>query len=186
MLRRRTASSGCVRCYSDSHLSGHVMRHTSKICRRSAALAVGTLLLASVPGVLAARGQRPMPTLVAHAARSLNATDTAHLRFVRSSGSRLLDEGTASGTLPGRMRANVDVGATISGTFTLTIHGGKITGHGSATPRGAGEYESFSGSLVVTGGTGRYAHAHGHAGLYGTFDRNNYALVVQTTGTLHY
>ena len=28
--------------------------------------------------------------------------------------------------------------------------------------------------------------AHGTAGLYGTFDRANYAFVVQTTGTLLY
>ena len=119
-------------------------------------------------------------------AHALETTDTAHLRYVRSSGSLLLDEGTASGTLPGRMRASVNVGATISGTFTVYIHSGTITGHGSAIPHGSGVYESFAGSLVVTGGSGRYERASGRARLYGTFDRDNYALVVQTAGTLHY
>jgi hypothetical protein len=122
----------------------------------------------------------------ARAAQVLSAADTARLHYVHSSGSLLLDEGSASGTLPGKMRAKVNITATISGTFTIYIHGGTITGHGSATPHGSGTYESFSGSLTVTGGSGRYSHARGHAGLYGTFDRNNYALVVQTTGTLHY
>jgi len=122
----------------------------------------------------------------AHAARTLKATDTAHLHYVSASGSTLLEEGTATGTLPGKMRASVNVGATISGTFTFYIHGGSIKGHGEAKPKGSGVYESFAGSVTVKGGTGRYAHAHGHTGLYGTFDRNNYALVIQTTGTLSY
>jgi hypothetical protein len=78
------------------------------------------------------------------------------------------------------------VGATFTGSFTIYTHGGSIRGHGSANPHGSGVYESFAGSLVATGGTGRYTHAHGRAGLYGTFNRNNYALLVQTTGTLLY
>lgn len=84
------------------------------------------------------------------------------------------------------MRAHVDVGATFMGSFTISARGGSITGHGTAIPHGSGTYESFAGSLVVNGGSGRYAHAHGHAGLYGTFDRDTYAFVVQTTGTLLY
>jgi hypothetical protein len=122
----------------------------------------------------------------AHAAHVLNATDTAHLRYVSSSGSLLFDEGDATGTLPGSMRVHLDLGTTFTGTFTIYTSGGSIEGHGSATPHGSGTYESFSGSLTVTGGSGRYAHAHGHGGLYGTFDRDNYALVIKTTGSLTY
>jgi hypothetical protein len=58
---------------------------------------------------------------------------------------------------------------------------------GSATikqpPR---RYESFRGSLTVTGGSGRYAHARGRAGLYGVYDRKTGNLTVQTTGRLTY
>jgi hypothetical protein len=122
----------------------------------------------------------------AHAARALKATDTAKLRYVSASGSLLLEEGKATGTLPGKMRASVNVGATISGSFTIDTKGGTIKGHGEATPHGAGVYESFAGSITVTGGSGRYAHARGHTGLYGTFDRNTYALTIQTTGTFSY
>ena len=122
----------------------------------------------------------------ARAARTLKATDSAHLRYISASGSLLYEEGKASGTLPGSMRVHFDVGATFSGSFTIYTHGGTITGHGTATPHGAGVYESFSGSLVVTRGSGRYAHAHGRAGLYGTFNRDTYGLVVQTTGALIY
>jgi hypothetical protein len=123
----------------------------------------------------------------AHAARMLNATDTAHLRYVHSSGAELFETGTATGTLPGSMQADVTIGPTISGSFTIDVSGGgTIRGHGTATLHGSGTYESFGGSLTATGGSGRYAHAHGHAGLYGTFDRKTYALVIQTTGRLSY
>jgi hypothetical protein len=119
-------------------------------------------------------------------ARSVKATDTGHLHYVSASGSLLLEEGRASGTLPGSMRVHLNVGVTLSGNFTIYTRGGTIKGRGSATPHGSGVYESFAGSLIATGGTGRYAHAHGHAGLYGTFNRNTYALTIQTTGTLSY
>jgi hypothetical protein len=124
----------------------------------------------------------------AHEARTLSATDTAKLHYLPPAhGSRLYEEGTATGTLPGRMQAHVEVGPTTSGSFTIYVRGGgTIKGHGTATMHGSGIYESFSGALVVTGGTGRYAHAHGRAGLYGTFDRKTYALLVQTTGRLAY
>jgi hypothetical protein len=122
----------------------------------------------------------------AHAARTVVATDTAHLHYVSSSGSLLLEEGSASGMLPGHMRARTDVGPTVSASFTLYGRGWSLRGHGSATPHGSGRYESFGGSLVVTGGSGRYAHARGHAGFYGTFDRKTYAMVIQTTGRLSY
>src|ERR1700691_5273404 len=128
-------------------------------------------------------GACAVPALAAHA---LKATDTAHLRYISASGSLLIEEGKATGTLPGNMKVHFDVGATFSGSFTIYAKSGSISGHGSAVPHGSGIYESFAGSLTVTGGSGRYAHARGQARLYGTFDRNSYALLVQTVGTLRY
>jgi hypothetical protein len=122
----------------------------------------------------------------AHAAHVLKASDTAHLHYVSASGSLLFDEGKAAGTLPGAMRVHLNLGTTFTGSFTINASGGSIEGHGSATPHGSGTYESFSGTLTVTGGTGRYVHARGRGGLYGTFDREDYALVIKTTGSLTY
>ena len=157
---------------------------------RNVRAAVAAVLLAAALGAASigstALASAAVGPLRAHAAHALKATDTAHLHYVRSSGSMLLDEGSATGTIPGRMRASVEVGATISGTFVLYLHGGTISGHGSAIPHGSGVYESFKGTLVVTGGSGRYRHAHGRANLYGTFNRSSYALLVQTAGTLRY
>jgi hypothetical protein len=82
--------------------------------------------------------------------------------------------------------AKCNLGATFLANVTITTHAGIIRGHGTATPHASGIYESFSGTLTITGGTGRYAHAHGHAGLYGLFNRRTYNLIVQTTGTLSY
>jgi hypothetical protein len=122
----------------------------------------------------------------AHAASTLNITDTAKLHYTGGSGSLLHESGSATGTLPGSMKAVCNIGAVLTTNFTITTPAGTIKGHGTGTPHGSGTYESFAGTLVATGGTGRYAHAHGRAGLYGTFDRKNYALTVQTTGKLSY
>jgi hypothetical protein len=155
---------------------------------RSSAAAAGLLLIACVwPSTAAKASTRPS---YAKAARTANVTDTAKLHYIRTShaGSRalLLEEGTAKGALPGKMRATCGIETTFTASFTLYLHGGTIVGHGTATPHGSGTYESFAGKLTVTGGTGQYNHAHGHANLYGTFNRQTYALVVQTTGTLAY
>lgn len=129
-------------------------------------------------------GARHSP--LAHTASTLKITDTAAMHYTGGSGSLLHESGSASGTLPGSMKATCNIGATLSTSFTIYASGGTITGHGTATPHGSGAIESFAGTLVATGGTGRYAHARGHAGLYGTFNRRNYALTVQTTGKLSY
>jgi hypothetical protein len=158
--------------------------------RRGIGAACGAALLASAAaaalttGSAAASGVGRPPT--ARAAHALKATDTAKLHYVSAAGSELIEQGKAVGTIPGTMHAQVEVGATISGNFTISTRGGSIKGHGVASPHGGGIYESFAGTVTVTGGTGRFAHAHGQTGLYGTFDRNTYALTIQTTGTLSY
>lgn len=131
---------------------------------------------------IAAAGFAP----ASRAAHSLRASDEAHLRYISASGATLYEIGRANGTLPGSMRVHMRIAAVFSGNFTIYAAGGTISGHGTATPHGSGVYESFSGSLRVTGGSGRYRHAAGTARLYGTFNRNSYALLIQTQGTLRY
>ncbi len=154
---------------------------------------ISLLAIASYPTSTSAatpnRDKRTGDALSAHMSRLLKAIDEAQMHYVkhRSSSSRLFEEGTARGTIPGNMSAYCDLGATFAADFTIYTNGGTIDGHGTATPHaGGGLYESFAGTLTLTGGTGRYAHAHGRAGLYGTFNRRTYALTVQTTGSLSY
>lgn len=119
----------------------------------------------------------------AQSARSLSVNDTAHLTYRKSSG---LEEGTATGTLPGSVKIHFEIGPPVKATFTISTPRGSISGAGTATLHSAGLYASFGGTITVTHGTGRYAHAHGHGGLYGVVNRHTYALTVQTTGSLSY
>ncbi len=121
-----------------------------------------------------------------HAPRTLNATDTAHLHYLKSSGSLLLEEGSATGALSGIVKVQLNVGATVIASFTINTHNGSIVGHASGAVHGTGLYASFGGTMTVTHGTGHYTHAHGHGGFYGVINRHTYALTVQTTGTLSY
>jgi hypothetical protein len=125
-------------------------------------------------------------TVRASAARTLRGTETGHLHLARASGTLLYEEGPATGPLRGHMVAHLKVGATFSGSFSVYTRDGSIAGHGTASPRGSGRYKSFAGTLTLIGGSGRYAHVRGHAGLYGTFDQRTDNLVVQTTGSLTY
>jgi hypothetical protein len=127
------------------------------------------------------------PTSTAGEAHGVIAgNDDASLHLVRASGSTLFEEGSAQGTLPGSMRARLHVGATFSGSFVISTPNGTIEGRGSATPHGGGRIESFAGTAHIVGGTGRYSHAHGSSGFFGTFDRRTYAVVIQTRGSLSY
>jgi hypothetical protein len=122
----------------------------------------------------------------AHTARSLNGTATASLHLVATEGSKLYEEGPVTGALPGTMKATFTTGTVFTGSFTIHTHGSTIKGQGKAIPHGSGRYQSFRGSITITGGSGLYRRAHGHTGLYGTFDRRTFGLVIQTKGILSY
>lgn len=122
----------------------------------------------------------------AHSARTLNGSDTAHLHLVHQHEALLYEQGSASGALGGSMHATLTVGSTFTGSFTIYTSHGSVTGHGSAKPHGSGRYQSFSGTMYVTGGSGEYKHIHGTTSLYGTFDRRTFDVTIQTRGRLTY
>jgi hypothetical protein len=125
----------------------------------------------------------------ARAPRTQSVRDTAYLEKTRVEGAIVFEKGEAKGALPGRMRVYLDTNIGFRASFMLHTHDGTLRGHGSATPcekKCSGRYESFRGWLAIDGGSGRYAHARGHGGLYGVFDRETYGVEVQTTGTLSY
>jgi hypothetical protein len=155
----------------------------------SLAALAGAAAVSAAASTLAAFPVRASPSRgVAHTARALNITDTAHLHFVReTASSTLIEEGKATGGLPGVVKVDFEVGATVRASFTLSSPNGALIGSGVAKPHSSGrEYSSFAGTLTITHGTARYARAHGHGGFYGTIDRANDAVTVQTTGALAY
>jgi hypothetical protein len=125
----------------------------------------------------------------AHSAATLNVKDEGNLRFVKSSGSTLIDEGHTSGTIPGNVRIRFTYDGNPNVSAQITIYGK----HGTIQVRATGRLSSptnpnpsFYGTLTITGGSGRYSHAHGSGKLYGVFHRRTYGMIVQTQGTVHY
>jgi hypothetical protein len=120
----------------------------------------------------------------------ISVRDNSELHLVRAIGNTLIEEGRATGTLPGsaRIRLNIDVeSGTATSRFTIYTHGGSLSGsaRGEAHP-GRGGWESFSGTTRLEHGTGRYAHASGTGKMYGALYRRNDRLIVQTIGRLRY
>jgi hypothetical protein len=147
--------------------------------------AIATLIAAAT--VMMSTAESSAAGRNAHAARTLSGTATAHLHLTKPEGSTLIEEGPVTGALVGSAWAELHTGALFTAKFTIHTHAGSISGHGQATPHGSGRYQSFSGWFVASSGSGRYAHIHGRAGLYGVFDRRYESVVIQTTdGTLSY
>jgi hypothetical protein len=128
----------------------------------------------------------PDPAL---ATRSLNVRDEGHLRFVKGSGSQLLDEGRVTGTFPGWVKVRFTYNGEPTVRASLTIYGGG----GTISARGSGRLSSptslnpsFRGRMYATGGSGRYAHLHGSGEMFGVFHRRTYELTVQAIGDLSY
>jgi hypothetical protein len=166
-----------MRIRLDNRVPGRAWRGTTAM--------LGLMALVGAAGVGTGVASTSKPAR-ARAAHSVSGNDNATLHFVRARGSTLYEEGQATGSIPGHVKATLRVEATFSGTFTIYAHNGSFTGRGTAKPHGAGAVESFSGTFVITGGSGRYAHARGHGMLYGTFKHKNYEVILQPRGTIQY
>jgi hypothetical protein len=145
--------------------------------------------LSLLTAVLAAVALLSAATAGAVSASTLNVRDDGHLRFVTSIGSQLIDEGPATGTVPGRVKVyfNYNGNPHVEAKFTIYGHSGSISGRGKATLNNpTSPAPSYRGAFSVTGGTGAYRKIHGSGELFGVFTRRGYGLVVQTIGKLPY
>jgi hypothetical protein len=144
--------------------------------------ALGLMLLAVALPASHAFGIAPPVGMSA----TMSVKDEAHLRLTKTNGSLLIEEGQATGQIPGKVKASFEVETNVTSDFTIYAHNGSINGHGHGILHPTGVNSSFGGSLKITGGTGRYEHAHGSGGFYGVINRKTYAIIVQTTGKLSY
>ncbi len=126
---------------------------------------------------------------VARGARALEVNDEGKLHYVTDSATAIVDEGRASGTIPGTARVNFTYNGSpdVSAQFTIRGAGGSISGRARAKLSNPNSLTpSFRGALSITGGSGRYAHADGSGELFGVFHRHGYGLIVQAIGKLRY
>jgi hypothetical protein len=144
---------------------------------------------AAAAATIAALAGVPSAPAVATAASNVSVKDEGYLRLVKSSGSLLIDEGTAHGSFPGRVALRFVYNGSPNVSAQITIYGaagniqahanGRLSSPTSRTP-------SFKGTLTISGGSRRYLHAHGSGTLYGVFYRRSYGMAVKTEGTLSY
>jgi hypothetical protein len=120
-------------------------------------------------------------------ARTVSLHETGHLHRTSSSGLKLNEQGSATGTIKGTIYIHLNVVSPSRVTAEVNIYpsGGSLTGSSSASYRVNGGVASFSGKLSVKRGTGSYSHAHG-SGLHfsGTIQRLSGSVTVHLSGTL--
>ncbi len=139
-------------------------------------------LLVTVPAL----GVQPA---LAQAASLMGVRDEGRLHYVSDDATLIVDEGSLSGTLPGRSRVYFTYNGSpkVSARFVIHATGGSIQGRASCLLHNPNSpTPSFRGALQIVGGSGRYAHARGSGELFGVFHRRGYGLVVQAIGKLRY
>jgi hypothetical protein len=139
---------------------------------------VGLLVLPAAAGVAA----------VAHSARTISLSETAHLRLTSKHVFTLNEQGSASGTITGAIYIHLHI-ANSSGEVTAEVniypHGGSLSGSGSASYEVEGADAAFSGKLSITRGTGSYAGARASDLRFtGDIQRRTDAVSVHLSGPL--
>jgi hypothetical protein len=186
-VRGRHRSDGSLR--SISGLAEGGLRSRLLVPRAYLALAVALLLAAATGNATAGARSAEAGARGAPAGRALDIREEGRLRFINSYGSELIDEGAATGTLPGKLRVHFlyDGSPEVTAQFTISTGSGSISGRASARLADpTSPAPSFRGTFKTTGGSGRYAHVSGTGELSGVFTRRGYALAVQTIGRLRY
>jgi hypothetical protein len=165
-----------------------MVRSRSGRSRVRAMLVAGVMSVGVLTGVAglgvassSAAGERAI------AARTLSLNETGHLHRTSSSGLKLNEQGSASGTIKGTIYIHLDVVSPNRVTAEVNIYpnGGSLTGSGSANYRVNGGTASFSGTMSINRGSGSYAHAHGSGlSFSGTIQRLSGSVTVHLSGSM--
>jgi hypothetical protein len=149
---------------------------------------MGMAVTASVATALL--GVAPAGTALATSARAagtLTLAETGHLRLTSHHSLTLNEKGSASGTIAGEIYIHLSVVSTnrVSAEVSIYPRGGSLTGIATASYRPSGAVASFSGTMTITRGTGRYGHARGTGLTFtGTVQRTNDAVTVHVGGRI--
>ncbi len=170
----------------------HRLRRNKSRVRLAAATLSAALLAGAGMGVLgtgsaagAESGGRP----VAKLSRTLSLSENGRLRLTSKKGFTLNERGSASGTISGSIYIHLHLVSDTKVTAEVNIypHEGSLTGSGSASYHVVGGQASFSGTLSITRGSGKYAHARASGLRFtGTIQRRDDSVAVQLSGRLSY
>jgi hypothetical protein len=176
----------------NSHMEGSMgnkslrPRTSARLRISTAALALGAVATAAAFGGGAAGAASPH----AKAARSLNLDDSASLHLQNKHGIELKEGGTAKGTLGGPLYLQLKVTSTRSVTAQVQVYpsgGGSVSGSAKASYHVSGATATFSGTMAITKGSGKYSKAKASAlSFSGTIKRSNDAVTVRVSGKMSY
>jgi hypothetical protein len=123
----------------------------------------------------------------AHTARTIYVQESGQLHLISRHGFTLNERGAAQGTIAGTIYVRLTITSTsgVSAEVSIYRSDGSISGYAGASYRRGNSMASFSGSMSVTKGSGRYGHMHGSGlSFSGTIARANYAVSVSVSGRL--
>jgi hypothetical protein len=146
-----------------------------------------TVIAASALTLCAALGAYPSGAL-AYSSVTLN--ESAQLRPARSGNQSVLNEqGMGSGTFSHtaiHLSLTIPSSGDVTYEFSASLPSGSVDGRGRAHFYEQGSTAYFDGTLSITSGKGRYAHASANLSLTGAMNRRSYALALHVSGTLRY
>jgi len=161
------------------HWSGRSVTLGGVLRAAAVSLGVSTTLASLNPGVSGAAG------VSGRVARTFSLNESSRLHLISKHGFTLNERGEASGTVGGTIYVHLTIVSTSRVTAEVDIYpsGGSISGDATASYRRGSETASFSGSMSISRGTGRYGRARGSGlSFSGTIQRSNDAVTVHVSG----
>ena len=123
----------------------------------------------------------------AKAASIVSLHETGNLRLTSKHGFTLNEQGSATGTFSGTIHVRLTIlsSSRVRAEVSISRSGGSISGEATAIYHRSSASASFSGSLSVNSGTGRYSHARGSGLSFGgTIQNSNDAIAVHLSGPI--
>lgn len=144
----------------------------------------GAMVWGTVSSLAAQGGRRD----VARAAKTLAVHESVHATNESHKGNSVIDDrGRGTGTFSCPVVMQVRVSYTKGRTeLTCYTSAGVVTAGGSASFFSAGSIATFTGTMTVTHGAGKYARARGQLRVEGTMQRKTFALQASVNGTISY
>ena len=160
---------------------------TQSLRRRGMAVLVAALVTLMVV-VLAGSASSAAPSAKAAKRKTLNLSGTVSLHMTRKNGNVIYEKGTATGTLPGTVKARFVTGvAKVTGTVTYYPYsGGSLTLTAVGYPQSAKTVTRFTGNVAVRKGSGRFRNALGSGTFNGTANRKTWAVTVYARARITY